>query len=343
MFKNLTLGLVAALVVSALGAHSSPARADAVADFYNGRTITIVLGTGPGRTYDLYARLLTAHMPKYIPGKPNMLVQYMRGAGGLKATNYLYNAAPRDGTVIGTLFSTLPMIEKLRPEAAKYEALKFNWLGGYSLIRNVVAVMSDAPALTLDQAKRKEIVIGSIGKSNTTYQWPALINSIIGTKFKIVSGYRSGGAVYKAMESGEVHGYAPVWLSLVSTKADWLKRKKVTILAQMGLSKIDGLPDVPLLLDLAKTDEQRGFIKFLAAGAPLGRSAVAPPGVPADRLAALRRALAMTVKDPDYLADARARKLLIIPSSQQEIEAAVKLMVNTPAPLVAKFKTIMGM
>jgi tripartite-type tricarboxylate transporter receptor subunit TctC len=216
---------VALSLAISLTAGSAPVRADAVADFYRGKTVTIVLGTGPGRTYDLYARLLASHMPKHIPGKPNMVVQYMRGAGGLKATNYMYNAAPQDGTVIATLFASLPLLEKLRPKAAKYESQKFGWLGAYARIVNVIAVNSDAPAVTIEQAKKKEVVIGSIGKSNSTYQWPALLNSVLGTKFKIISGYRSGGAIYKAMESGEVHGYSPVWLSLSATKADWLKEK----------------------------------------------------------------------------------------------------------------------
>lgn len=321
---------------------TAPASADAVADFYRGKTVSIVLGTGPGRTYDLYARLLATHMSRHIPGQPTMIVQYMGGAGGLKATNYVYNAAPRDGTVIATLFGSLPSLEKLRPEAAKYVSEKFNWLGAFSRIVNVVAVMNNAPATTLDDAKKREVVIGSIGRGNSTYQWPAMMNAILGTKFKIVSGYRSGGAIYKAMESGEVHGYAPVWLSLSATKAAWLKEKKVMVLAQMGLNKIDELPDTPLMLDLAKTEEDKALVRFLASGSPLGRAALTTPGVPADRLAALRGAFEATMKDPAYLADAKAKKLLIAPSSRAEVEAAVKQIVNTPPAQLARIKTILG-
>ncbi len=342
MIHRMYLAVISGLIfVLTLGPLTS-ARAEAVADFYSGRTITIVLGTGPGRTYDLYARLLAAHMPRHIPGNPNMVVQYMRGAGGLKATNYVFNAAPRDGTVIATLFASLPSLEKLRPKAAKYKSLEFNWLGAFSRIVNVIAVMSNAPATTLDDAKNKEVVIGSIGKANTTYQWPALINGILGTKFKIVSGYRSGGAIYKAMESGEVHGYSPVWLSLSATNAAWLRDKKVSVLAQMGLEKIDALPNTPMLIDLVKSDEDKALVKFLASGSPLGRSALTTPGVPADRLAALRKALAATVTDPAYLADAKARKLLIAPSSREAVEAAVRQIAATPEPLMARFKKIMN-
>ncbi len=342
MMRKMYLAAVSGLILTLTLAPSTAARADAVADFYSGRTITIVLGTGPGRTYDLYARLLATHMPKHIPGKPNMVVQYMRGAGGIKATNYVFNAAPQDGTVIATLFASLPALEKLRPKAAKYKALEFNWLGAFSRIVNVIAVMSDAPAVTLDQAKKKEVVIGSIGTANSTYQWPALINGILGTKFKIVSGYRSGGAIYKAMESGEVHGYSPVWLSLSATKAAWLRDKKVSVLAQMGLERIPALPDTPMLINLVKSDADRDLVRFIASGSPLGRSALTTPGVPADRLAALRKALAATVKDPAYLADAKKRKLLIAPSSLEDVEAAVRQIAGTPAPLMARCKKIMN-
>ena len=342
MIRKMYLAAISGLICAVTLMPSTAARADAVADFYRGRTITIVLGTGPGRTYDLYARLLANHMPKHMPGHPNMVVQYMRGAGGLKATNYVFNAAPQDGTVIATLFASLPGLEKLRPKAAKYKSLEFNWLGAFSRIVNVLAVMSDAPATTLDDAKNKQVVIGSIGTGNSTYQWPALINDILGTKFKIVSGYRSGGAIYKAMESGEVHGYSPVWLSLSATKAAWLRDNKVSVLAQMGLQRIPALPDTPMLIDLAKSDEDKDLVRFLASGSPLGRSALTTPGVPADRLAALRKAFAATVADPAYLAEAKARKLLIAPSSRHAVEAAVKQIVGTPAPLMARIKKILN-
>ncbi len=231
--------------------------------------------------------------------------------------------------------------EKPRPKAAKYKSLEFNWLGAFSRIVNVLAVMSDAPATTLDDAKKKQVVIGSIGTGNSTYQWPALINDILGTKFKIVSGYRSGGAIYKAMESGEVHGYSPVWLSLSATKAAWLRDNKVTVLAQMGLQRIPALPDTPMLIDLAKSEEDKDLVRFLASGSPLGRSALTTPGVPADRLAALRKAFAATVADPAYLAEAKKRKLLIAPSSRDTVEAAVRQIAGTPAPLMARIKKIL--
>jgi len=339
MRNSIRTGIALAAILLAV---APGARADAVADFYKGRQMTILLGTGPGRTYDLYARMLANHIVNHIPGKPRAIVQYMPGAGGLKATNYLYNAAPKDGAMIATLFATLPSIRLFKPEAAKYEPLKFGWLGAFSRTVNVVIVNKGAPATTLADAKKKEVVIGSIGKGNTTYQFPALINGAFGTRFKIISGYRSGGAIYKAMEGGEVHGYAPVWLSVVATKAAALKSGDIRVLVQGGLSRLPELPDVPLLLDLAETDEQRGMIRFLSAGSPLGRAAQGPPGMPKDRYEAMVSALAAMVKDPAYLAEARKLKLSVAFTSRDDTVAAVRQIMETPPAVIARLRTVMG-
>lgn len=342
MNKHRFLSLSASLVCLAGVGSTGPAAADEVADFYKGKTITILLGTGPGRSYDLYARTIGDHLVNHIPGKPNYVIQYMRGAGGLKATNYLYNVAPRDGKMIATLFSTLPSLKLFKPAAAKYEPLKFSWLGAFSSVVSVVIVNADAPATTLQGAMRKEVVIGSIGKGNTTYQFPALINGAFGTKFKIISGYRSGGAIYKAMESREVHGYAPVWDSVRATKADAFRKGEIKVLVQGGLKKLPEIPDVPLLLDLATTDEQRGMIRFLAAGSPLGRAAQGPPGIPKARFDALTNALAETLKDPAFLAKAKKRKLVTAYTSREDTIAAVRTIMETPAPTVARIKAVLG-
>ena len=335
-------GWLAALAAVAGALAPAVAQGDAVADFYRGRTVNILLGTGPGATYDLYARVLATHMGRHIPGQPAMTVQYMPGAGGLKATNYLYNAAPKDGATIATLFGSLPQLQMLRPEAAKYDALKFSWLGAFSDNVSVVIVNSNAPALSFADATKKEVVIGSIGKGNETYGFPALLNSALGTKFRIISGYPSGAEIYKAMESGEVHGYAPVWLSIVTGKAAWLKEKKIAVLVQGGLTKSPDLPDVPLALDLAKTDEEKALLRFSAAATPIGRAALGPPDLPADRRAALEKAFADTVRDPAYIADANSKKLTVTPMSKDQIVAAVRQIVQTTPALLAKLKVALG-
>ena len=326
----------------ASGVAVGPAAADEVADFYKGKQVTIVLGTGPGRTYDLYARLLARHMQKRIPGRPNMLVQYMEGGGGLTATNHMYNAAPKDGTYIATLFGTLPSEQLTKPNVARYDARNFNWLGAFSSATNVVAVMNDAPATTVEGIKEKEVVIGSIGRGNSTYQFPALINHIVGTKFKLISGYPSGAEIYKAMESGEVHGYAPIWLSLTATKTDWLDSGRIKVLVQGGPVKLARLPNVPLLIEFAKTDEQRRMVLFQSAGSVLAHSALAPPGVPADRLKALEEAFAKTVADPEYLADAAKQKLPISFTSKAKVVESVEQILSTPAALIETMKKVTG-
>ena len=317
---------------------SAPTAADSVADFYRGKQITILLGTGPGRTYDIYARLLAEHMQRHIPGNPKMIVQYMRGGGGLKATNHMYNVAPKDGTVIATLFDTLPILQRLKPDAARYDSAKFGWVGAFSRTVSVLIANSNAPATTIDAAKKAEITFGSIGKNNSTYWWPALVNNVLGTKFKIVSGYRSGSEIYIAMERGEVHAFAPVWLSVTATKADWLKTGKIKILTQLGTDPIADLKDVPMAVDLAKSPEGKQVLKFLAASSPLGRSILTPPGIPADRLAALRDALTKTLRDPAFLAEAKTRKLPIIPYTAAQLEAAVAEVLATSPALLERIR-----
>jgi len=334
--------LPAALVGLAVILGAGQVSADEVADFYKGKTITILLGTGPGRSYDLYARTVGDHLVSHIPGKPNYVMQYMRGAGGVKATNYLYNVAPKDGSVIATLFSTLPSLRLFRPEAAKYEPLKFSWLGAFSSVVNVVIANADAPATSLKDAMTKELVIGSIGKGNSTYQFPALVNGAFGTKFKIISGYPSGAAIYKAMDGREVQGYAPVWDSIRATKADALKKGEIKVLVQSGLTKLPEIPDVPLLLDLATTDEQRSMIRFLESGSPLGRAAQGPPGIPKARHDALTVALRETLKDPAFLAAAKKRNLAVAYTSREDTVAAVRTIMETPPATVAKIKAVLG-
>ena len=342
MRMNLRAGFVMAGAAVVVASTAPAASADDVADFYHDKTITILLGTGAGRSYDLYARTVGDFLVTHIPGKPRYVMQYMPGAGGVKATNYLYNVAPKNGTVIATLFSTLPSLKLFRPEAAKYDPLKFSWLGAFSNVVNVVIVDAKAPVKSLQDAMKTQVVIGSIGKGNSTYQFPALINGAFGTRFKIVSGYRSGGAIYKAMEGGEVNGYAPVWDSIRATKADALRKGEIRVLVQGGLTKLPEIPDVPLLLDLAKTNEQRRMIRFLAAGSPLGRAAQAPPDVPKARHDALTNALAATVRDPGFLAMAKKRKLAVSYTSREDTVAAVRQIMETPAPVVAKLKRVLG-
>jgi tripartite-type tricarboxylate transporter receptor subunit TctC len=256
--------------------------------------------------------------------------------------NHLYNLAPKDGTVIGNTFGTLPITQLFKPDAIRYDARKFNWLGSVSRDVSVLAVNVDAPAKTLQQAKTSEIIIGSIGTGNGTYFFPALLNTVLGTKIKIISGYPSGNEIYKAMEAREVHGYAPVWLSLVTVKPDWMRDKKILVLAQSGTVKHKDLPNVPLLYDEVSDPEHKQMVQFFSATAAIDRAAAAPPGVPAERLAALEKALTATVKDPAFIAEMTQRKLTVDPSSRAQVEAAVSQILDTPKPVVARLKEAFG-
>jgi tripartite-type tricarboxylate transporter receptor subunit TctC len=281
-------------------------------------------------------------MQRHVPGAPAMVVNYMPGAGGIVMFNHLYNAAPKDGTVIASTFGTLAINQLFKPDGIRYDASKFSWLGSVSRDVSVLAVNATAPVQSLEQAKSREMVVGSIGLSNATYHFPALINSVLATKIKVITGYRSGNEIYKAMEANEVHGYAPVWLSLVSVKPDWLRDKKVVLVTYSGTTTHKDLTGVPLLYDLVKEEEPRQMVRFFSATAPIDRAFAAPPGVPADRLTALEKALSATLKDPAYLEEMAERKLSVEASSKSEVVAAVSQILNTPAPLAARIKTAFG-
>lgn len=331
----------AGVLISVLWFASQASHAASPAEnFYKGKTISYLVSSKPGGTFGLYAQVFRQHFSRHMVGNPNVIVRFMPGGGGLTMFNHLYNVAPKDGTVIGNTLATLPALQIFRPNAARYDALKFNWLGSISKDIYVLSVRSNAPATTLQSLKTKEVPIGSIGEGNPTYYFPALTNKLLGTKLRIITGYPGGSAIYKAMESGEVDGYAPVWLSISTVKADWLRTGKVTLLLQGGPTRMRQLPNVPTLVELVKTPEQRQMALFLAAWAPIGRAVAAPPGVPVDHLAALEKAFAETVNDPAFVADMKKRKLTVEPSTKEEIVAAVRQVMQTPASLINELKPV---
>lgn len=328
------LGLIGAAVAA------SPAFADSVAEFYTGKTITLTTGTNPGGSFQVYGQLFTDHMSKYIPGNPTIVMNFMPGAGGVKAANYIYNAAPQDGSYL-LLSHAIALSEKLQPQGVKFESAKFQWLGSFDAIGQVLVTWHTAPVKTLEEARQKEAILGSFGKTHLTYQWISLANSLLGTKFKIVTGYSGGANNNLAMEQGETHGWTPSVANLVSTKPEWLKEKKVNPLVTYTLERMPEIPDVPTLLELAKP-EDREVAEFVIAGTPIARSIAAGPDVPPDRIAALRAAFEKTVEDPAFLAEAKKRKLSIGPRKWQQTEALVKKIVEARPELVTRVKEATG-
>jgi tripartite-type tricarboxylate transporter receptor subunit TctC len=338
-----TLARVSLLVLASLPAVAPTAWADAVADFYKGKTISVVVPVAAGGVYSTFAQILERHLSRHIPGNPNMIVQHMPGAGGVNGANYLYNAAPKDGTFIATFNSGLVAFAVLNAEKVKFDPLKFHWFAAWGEAVTVLTVLSTAPAKTIQEAMQKEVVMGAIGKSTNTYQLPAMLNDYLGTKFKIITGYTGGGPIRLAMEKGEVDGFAGLWESWKVVKPDWIRGGKLAHLVQLATKRLaPDLANVPTLMELAKTEEQKQIFAFMTAGGVTARAVQMPPGVPADRVAAIRRAIDATYADKAFLEEATKHKFDIDPVSAEATYETVKQQVNLPKELVGKMRQIMG-
>lgn len=330
------------LGVICAGLTTSPVLADSVADFYKGRTISLLMGTGPGGSYDLYARVIAPHLARHIPGNPTIIIEHMPGAGGVNAGNYIFGAGPQDGSKILETHA-LPLMEKLRSgkQAVRYKSDKLQWLGAFDEIVQVMTVWHTAPVKTLDDLKKKEIIVGSMAKNHLTYQWASILQNNYGTAYKVITGYGSGGALNVAMEKGEIHAWTASWENLKGTRPQWLKDKTVRLFAQFTMERNPELPDIPTLIELSPPDK-RAEAEFLVAGTPIARAMAVGPGVPADRVAALRKAFDDTMKDKALLADAEKRQLSIRPRGAAEVTALVNKIVSASPELVARVKASIG-
>jgi tripartite-type tricarboxylate transporter receptor subunit TctC len=323
-------------------AFTEQSNAQGSADFYNQRPIRFAVTYEPGGSYDIYARLVTAHMGKHIPGNPSFNVQYMPGAGGLIGTLHLYGNAARDGSEIAILPRDIAINQMLRPESARYDARRFNWIGTISPYAGVMFVASRTGVKTADDLRRFTVVAGSWGPTTESFILPTLLNALADTKFKVVTGYRGGPDVDIAVERGEADSRTSSWSLLVSQRAHWLKEKFVVIPFQSGIKSHPELKDIPLVSELATTEEGRRILEFQNSDAGIGWSVVAPPSVPAERVAILRAAFDKTMVDPEFLADAHKRGFEINPATGQELEAIVGRTIATPADALTRLKNILA-
>ena len=249
-----------------VGLPLSAAKAQSAADFYKDRTLTVYVGVSPGGIYGTFAQLLSRYMGRHLAGKPTIVIQHLRGAGGTKAINYVYNVAPQDGSVAIAPNAGIAKRVILRLTKAKYEPAKMQWLGGWGEATNTMTLRKDSGIHSIAAAMKKTANVGAIGRSNNTFMLPSLLNNTIGTKFKIITGYRGGSPIRKAIESGELDGWAGQWLRWKLRKSDWIRDGKIVNLVQMATKKHPDLPNVPLLTDLAKTDSNLEGITVLSEG-----------------------------------------------------------------------------
>ncbi|MDB5649010.1 MAG: tripartite tricarboxylate transporter family receptor [Hyphomicrobiales bacterium] len=332
---NAKLVLFAALLTFPLHA----ARADAVEDFYTGKTMTIIVGADAGGGYDAQARLMSRHLGRFIPGHPTMIVQNMPGAGSLLAANNLYNIAPRDGTFIGLMQRGVLSSKFTNPQGVRFDLVKFNWVGNLSAETAVVLTWATTPFKTIEDAMKQEMAVGGTGPTIDTETTPRMLNALIGTKFKIISGYPGTTDAVLAMERGEVQGMGDwSWSNVKTRRPDYLRDHKVRVLLQVATQKLPDLPDVPLAMDFVKDPTDRKVMELFLAQKSAARPVVAPPQVPADRMAAIRTAFEKMIVDPVFLKDAASQKIELDPSPAADIEKVITLFANTPDDIGKRLK-----
>jgi tripartite-type tricarboxylate transporter receptor subunit TctC len=312
------------------------ASAQMPAEFYKGKNLELQVNVSVGGGYDLYARMLGRHMSRHIPGNPTVIVQNMPGGGGMRLANWLYSVAPKDGTVFGAVARAMAFEPLLGNKGAQYDGREFNYIGSANDEVSVCVAWHTSGIKTFEDAQKKELVVGSGGTADDTYQYPALLNNMFGTKFKMVSGYPGGNDINLAMERGETQGRCSIpWSTVKATRRFWIDENKVSLLMQYSLGKHPDLPNVPLVMDLAKNDEQRTILKLIFGRQVMGRPFAAPPGVPKDRADALRKAFMDTMADEDFLAEAEKAKFEITPVSGEKIESLVREVYASTTPQLA--------
>jgi tripartite-type tricarboxylate transporter receptor subunit TctC len=326
------IGAFAAAALIALGTIS--AHAQSAAEFFKGRTVEIYIGYSVGGGYDLYARLLARHIGKHIPGNPTVIAKNMEGAASLRLANWLYQVGPKDGTVFGTIGRGTAFDPILGLNGAQFDGRRFTWIGSANDEVSVCVSWYTSGVKTFDDARTKELTIGGNGPSDDTVQFPRVLNAILGTKFNIISGYPGGNDVLLAMERGEVQGRCGwSWSSAKIAHHAWIDEKKINVLIQLSLAKHPDLPNVPLITDFATSEEQKQITKLIFARQVMGRPFLAPPGVPADRAEALRRAFMDTMNDRDFLADAESSQFEITPVSGERVQMLVNEIYGTPSEI----------
>ena len=321
--------------VALAGVLTGAAWADSAADFYTGKRINLIIGYGTGGGYDQYARVLARFYGEHIPGKPVLVPQNMPGAGSRSAANWLYNVAPKDGTAIATIGQNTPTDQALGAQGIQFDVRKFLWIGNMVVVNNTLAMWHTSGIKTIEDAQAKPVPIGATGAASPSVLYPQVSNNLLGTKFKIISGYPGGGDINIAMEREEVAGRGSnSWASWKSTKADWLHAKKVNILFQVGPKREPDLMDVPLWFELTKDPDKRQVLEVLSGDVAVGRPILAPPGLPEDRAKALRAAFDATMKDQKFIDETHKQKMDISPMSGDELQKVVDRIVSV-SPKVA--------
>lgn len=338
---RICLAAAAGLFASWVGV-TGQATADTVADFYKGKQMRVVVGYPPGGGFDAYARMLADYMPRYMPGSPTIIVQHMPGAASVKAANFIYAVGPQDGTVLGLLNHALPLNALVWKEVGDgFDTGKFNWVGRMDLIDLVGVTWHETGVTSVAQAKQKELVFGATSPTGTSVMTPNALNRLVGTKFKLVQGYNGTADQYLAMERGEIQGMGnAIWSQLKRSHPLWLEQKKITPIFQDGYERHRDLPDVPNVTELVDNDEDRKVLRLLASTSVVGRAFVAGPNVPAERLAALRKAFDAMVVDEAFKAEMDKRNIPLNPMSGEKLQAMLMEISAYPEALFERTRQV---
>jgi tripartite-type tricarboxylate transporter receptor subunit TctC len=309
-----------------------------VEQFYKGKSIDFVIGYPPGGSNDVYGRAIARHLGKHIPGNPNVIPKNTPGAGSFLAVNQIYNVSPKDGSVIGIGAPTIALDEKLGSQGVRFKTAELNWIGRVDSLINMIFMWKTSRIKTLADAQKQESTLSGTGAGSTVSIYPTVMNNVFGTKFKLIMGYRGSNEAMLAVERGEVEGHSTSWTALKVAHPDWMGDRNVAILVQFSIKRHAELPDVPTAVDLARNDEERQILSAIMAAAEVGTAFFTAPGIPTDRLAALRRAFDATMKDPDFLDEAQKTKLTVSPVAGEDLQKLVVDVSNLSPGLLEKVR-----
>src|SRR5262245_35348930 len=330
-------GLLAATAVLWAVANFSAA-AQTPEQFYKGKNVELAIGYPPAGSNDVYARLLARHIGKHIPGNPTVLPQNRPGAGSFLTLGYVANVAPKDGTVIGIGAPTAPLDEKLGTQGARFKSSEFNWIGRIDSLINMVFLWHTSPVKTFDDALKTEAKLSGTGVGSTVSVYPTVTNNVLGTRFKLIMGYKGSNDAQLAVERGEVEGHSTSWIAVKVAHPTWRPEKKINIVMQFALKRHPEMADVPTVVELAKTDEQRQILRAVMNATEIGTAFFTSPGAPPDRVEALRRAFDATMKDPEFLAEAERTKLTVGPLPGEELQKLVAEVSSLSPEMIEKVK-----
>jgi tripartite-type tricarboxylate transporter receptor subunit TctC len=330
-------GIALALGIAAIA--TVPGRAD---DFYKGKTINLYIGSGAGGGYDLFGRLVARHLGRFVPGQPAVVPRNMPGAGSLNAANFVYNNAPRDGTVLEIGTPSIAFVEAIGSAGIRFESARLNWIGRVASLLNVTVTWHRSPVKSIADAVGTEAVIASIAEASPLTLYPRALNSTIGTRFRVITGYADSNATLLAVERGEADGATASWATLNATRPHWLKDKLANVLVQYATYRHPQMPDVPAAVELARTDEERGLLSLIVNGAEVGYSIMSTPDTPADRIAMLRAGFDAMLTDQQFLADIRMAGAEFDPMSGEKLQALIRATLALPAALREKARLAVG-